>query len=403
MSVVGFDFGTTNSLISIVQGDRVISFNDEQGLPVPSVVAYEGTKTVVGREARERMSKAGLGVQGNLVRSPKTLLGKESVYVGGKERSPVDIVRDVVLYVRTLATQTKTVKNLHIDRAVVTIPINMEGHRRALLRDAFRAAGMGIVQFVHEPLAALYGYFRSQADLKATIRNFDRKLVLVFDWGGGTLDLTLCKVVDGMLVQVGNDGTDEVGGDLFDEDLRNEVERRVRSRLKYPDDVQVHEDARTRLMHECERAKIDLSGRSNANIFVRTFFHGLEDPALDITLSRDDLEGIVAHLIDKGMARIERLLDREGYATSSVSLCLATGGIVNMPIVKARLHELFGPQRVHVSDRSASLISEGAAWVAHDDWDVWRNSVGHAKLSKVCERLDTYFYRLPNGIVFGIM
>ena len=105
MVVVGFDFGTTNSLISIVQGDRVISFNDEQGLPIPSVVSYEGSKTVVGRQARERMNKAGLGVQGNLVRSPKTLLGKESVYVGGNERNPVDIVRDVMQFVRQEDTQ----------------------------------------------------------------------------------------------------------------------------------------------------------------------------------------------------------------------------------------------------------------------------------------------------------
>ncbi len=366
MSVIGFDFGTTNSLISIIQGDRVISFNDEQGLPIPSVVSYEGSKTVVGREARERMSKAGLGVQGDLVRSPKTLLGKESVYVGGKERSPVDIVRDVVQFVRSEALQTRKVKNLNTDQAVVTIPVNMEGRRRSLLRDAFRSAGISIVQFVHEPLAALYGYLRSQEDLKATIRKFDRKLVLVFDWGGGTLDLTLCRVVDGMLVQVGNDGTDEVGGDLFDEEIRNEVEKRVRAKMKQTDSVQVHEDARTRLMHECEKAKIDLSGRSNANIFVRTFFHEFDDPALDLTLSRDDLEAIVSKLVTKGISRIEHLLAREGYSTTSVSLCLATGGIVNMPLVKARLHELFGPQRVHVSERSASLISEGAAWVAND-------------------------------------
>ena len=367
MAVVGFDFGTTNSLISIVQGGRVISFNDEQGLPMPSVVCYEGSKTIVGREARERLSKAGLGVQGNVVRSPKTLLGRESVFVGGVERSPVDIVRDVVQYVRRYAVDSKTVRNLAADRAVVTIPINMEGRRRALLRDAFRMAGMGVVQFVHEPLAALYGYLRSSEDMEATMRRFDRQLVLVYDWGGGTLDLTLCRLVDGLLVQVGNDGTDEVGGDLFDEELRNEVERRARSARQLPDDVEVHAEARTRLMHECEKAKIDLSRRSNVNIFVPTFFRGLDDAALDLTLSRDDLEGIVAHLVKKGVARIERLLDREGYSTASVALCLATGGMVNMPMVKARLHELFGPQRVHVSDRSASLISEGAAWVAHDD------------------------------------
>lgn len=367
MAVVGFDFGTTNSLISIVQGGRVISFNDELGSPIPSVVCYEGSKTIVGREARERLSKAGLGVQGNVVRSPKTLLGRESVFVGGVERSPVDIVRDVVQFVRKFASQAKTVRDLTADRAVVTIPVNMEGRRRALLRDAFRMAGIGIVQFVHEPLAALYGYLRSSDDLAATLRRFDRQLVLVFDWGGGTLDLTLCRLVDGLLVQVGNDGTDDVGGDLFDEALRNEVERRARVSRNLADDIEVHADARSRLMHECEKAKIDLSRRSNVNIFVPTFFHGVEDTALDVTLSREDLEGIVANLVRLGVARIESLLEREGYSSASVALCLATGGMVNMPIVKARLHELFGPQRVHVSERSASLISEGAAWVAHDD------------------------------------
>jgi molecular chaperone DnaK len=366
MSIIGFDFGTTNSLITVIQGDRPISFNDDQGMPIPSVVCYEGSKTIVGREAHERLSKAGLGVQGNVVRSPKTLLGRESVFVGGVERSPVDIVRDVVQYVRMYAAQSKTVRNLDTNRAVVTIPVNMEGYRRGLLRDAFRMAGIGIVQFVHEPLAALYGYLRSSDDLEAVMRRFDRQLVLVFDWGGGTLDLTLCRLVDGMLVQVGNDGTEEVGGDLFDEELRNEIERRARLSRKLPADVEVHSDARTRLMHECEKAKIDLSRRSNVNIFVPAFFRGVDDQALDLTLSRGDLEDIVAHLVKKGVARIESLLAREGYSPASVALCLATGGMVNMPIVKARLHELFGPQRVHVSERSASLISEGAAWVAHD-------------------------------------
>lgn len=366
MTVVSFDFGTTNSLISVIQGGRVISFNDEHGLPIPSVVCYEGSKTIVGREARERLGKAGLGVQGNVVRSPKTLLGRESVFVGGVERSPVDIVRDVVEHVRRYAVASKAVPNLNTERALVTIPVNMEGRRRAFLRDAFRMAGMGIVQFVHEPLAALYGFLRSDDDVEAAMRRFDRKLVLVFDWGGGTLDLTLCRLEDGLLVQVGNDGTDDVGGDLFDDELRNEIERRVRAKRKLDDSVEIHPEAHTRLMHECEKAKIDLSSRSNVNIFVPTFFRDLDDPALDFTLSREELESIVTHLVRKGVARIERLLEREGYSTASVALCLATGGMVNMPMVKARLHELFGPQRVHVSERSASLISEGAAWVAHD-------------------------------------
>ena len=99
MSAIGFDFGTTNSLISIIRGNRAINFLDDEGMPIPSVVCYEGNRTIVGREAKERLSKAGLGVHGNIVRSPKMLLGDESVFIEGIERSPVDVVSDVVKFV----------------------------------------------------------------------------------------------------------------------------------------------------------------------------------------------------------------------------------------------------------------------------------------------------------------
>jgi molecular chaperone DnaK len=99
MSVVGFDFGTTNSLISVVRGNRPINYLDDEQRPIPSVVCYEGQQKIVGREARERLAQAGLGIQGNIVRSPKVLLGRDSVFIGGTERSPVDIAADVVRHV----------------------------------------------------------------------------------------------------------------------------------------------------------------------------------------------------------------------------------------------------------------------------------------------------------------
>jgi molecular chaperone DnaK len=268
--------------------------------------------------------------------------------------------------VRRFVLQTKAGRDLPMDRVVATIPVNMEGHRRALLRQAFRQAGMSVVQFVHEPLAALYGYLRMSEGTSDLIRRYDGKLLLVFDWGGGTLDLTLCRVLNGLLVQVANDGTEEVGGDVFDEELRNEVEKRSRAEQGLGDDVEVLPEARKRLLHECEKAKIRLSDRSTWNVYVDPYYQDDKQSDLQVNLSRDDLQDIVGHLVKKGVARIERLLEREGFSTASVELCLATGGMVNMPMVKNRLDELFGPGRVHVSKRSASAIAEGAAWVAHD-------------------------------------
>lgn len=366
MTVMGFDFGTTNSLASVVVGDSVITFLDNEQ-PIPSVVSFEGGKVEVGRKAHDKLTSAGLGVQGSTVRSPKTLLGRDELLIDGVRRDPVQIVEYVLDHVRRFVLQTKTGSAMKLDRVVATIPVNMEGRRRALLRQAFRQAGMSVVQFVHEPLAALYGHLRSSGATNDLVNRYDGKLLLVFDWGGGTLDLTLCRVLDGLLIQVANDGTEEVGGDVFDEELRNEMERRSRAAQNVGDEVEVLPDARKRLLHECEKAKIRLSDRSTWNVYVDPYYQSEEQADLQVNLSRDDLQDIVGHLVRKGVARIERLLESAGYSTASVELCLATGGMVNMPLVKNRLDELFGPGRVHVSPRSASAIAEGAAWVAHDE------------------------------------
>jgi molecular chaperone DnaK len=367
MAVVGFDFGTTNSLVSVISAGRAINFLDEENLPYPSVVCYEGTRSIVGREAKDRLSEAGLGVHGNVIRSPKGLLDRESVHIEGVERSPVDIVAQVVEYVSNQALGGRRRKDLPtLDGAVVTIPVNMDGKRRAALRNAFLKAGVRIVQFVHEPLAALYGYLRSEGEYEAMLRQYDRKLMLVFDWGGGTLDLTLCRLIDGMLVQIRNDGTDEVGGDVFDDLIKNDIVRGVMSKRGLSDETDIYPDGMTRLVHRCEQGKINLSTRASVEIYVGSFFRGISSEELDYSLSRDELERMTKGLLDKGLSRIQSLLDMAGVSPAQISLCLATGGMANMPAIKSRLHEWFGAKRVHVSDRAATLIAEGAAWVAHD-------------------------------------
>jgi molecular chaperone DnaK (HSP70) len=368
MNIVGFDFGTTNSLISVIRNGTHTSFFEDDGLPIPSVVSYEGDKIVVGSEAKKQLSEVGMGVHGDVVKSPKTYLGREALTVGGVQRNPVDIVTHIVKYVCERALSTNREALAKIDKAVVTIPVNMIGERRALLRDAFRAAGVSIVQFVHEPLAALYGFFKSSDSMESELRAYDRQLILVFDWGGGTLDLTLCKLIDGLLVQIANDGTEEVGGDIFDSEIRNFVEQNTKPKDLNLESFIPSANAVARLLQSCEKAKIALSNNDEAVIYVPNFYAGsnVSDPDLEFTLTRDKLEKIVTLLIDKALVRLNNILENSGYSTASISLCLATGGMSNVPIVRARLHELFGPRRVHISKDSSSLISIGAAWVAND-------------------------------------
>lgn len=364
MSVLGFDFGTTNSLFSTIKGGKPINYFDDYGLPIPSVVCYEATETVTGRHAKDRLATAGLGVYGNIVRSPKLLLGQESVFVDGVERSVVDVVADLINGIRRAALSSPTRDLPAFDAAVVTIPINFEGYRRAALRNACQQAGLRVVQFVHEPLAALYGHLRSSPDPEEALRRYDRQIMLVFDWGGGTLDLTLCRLEHGTLLQIANDGTDEVGGDYFDDALRSEVIRIAEGAAKAP--AEIHPDAMARLLHRCERAKIDLSTRDSVEIYVDHFFRQPGNDSLEHTLTRSDLEQICQPLVQSGVRRIRSLLDAAGVSPAQVALCLATGGMISMPMIKAHLHELFGPQRVHVAHDGGSATSSGAAWIAHD-------------------------------------
>lgn len=367
-TIVGFDFGTTNSIISSIKGGRAINYLDTEGLPFPSIVCYEGARKIIGQDAKARLGGAGLGVQGNIVYSPKLLLGRENVFIDGVEHNPVKIVSDVLSYISTYVRGGRLGRDLgKIDRAVVTIPVDMGGDRRVLLRDAFRIAGISIVQFVHEPLAALYGFFKSQENMAAMLRRYDRKLILVFDWGGGTLDLTLCRLINGKIIQLANDGTESVGGDVFDDVIHTEIVKRVRKERDFDEAVQYQPDAKTRLRHHCERAKIDLSSRDRVGLYVAEFFQHVPDTSLSYSLSRDELESMTKKLLNTGFSRINRLLETADTSHAQISMCLATGGMTNMPTIRNRLHELFGPQRVQLPERRGTLIAEGAAWIAHDD------------------------------------
>jgi hypothetical protein len=163
-----------------------------------------------------------------------------------------------------------------------------------------------------------------------------------------------------------NDGTDEVGGDVFDEAIMNGLIKKVYDSRALPGSQEIQSGAKARLLLRCERAKIDLSSRSSVAVYVGSYFQGVKDEDFDYTLTRDELEGIVRPLLDKAFNRIQTLLESAGYAPEQVALCVATGGMSNMPVVRRRLHEWFGPERVQIPDGTATLIAEGAAWIASD-------------------------------------
>ena len=370
---IGIDFGTTNSLISVVTRERKISSFDDTGRPHPSVVRYEGEQVICGRRARDKLEQLGIGVLGNTVRGPKKLLGKEHVNIDGRVMTPVGVIADYISHLIEHARASDEEQVADFTRAVVTIPVALDGKGRQDLREALLQAGVHVETFVHEPLAALYAYFKDLDNTHDALSFHEGRMILVFDWGGGTLDLTLCKVVNGALVQILNRGNNLVGGDYLDDTILTYItdQHAAKSGWTAESKLSVNPGMRAKLLTQCERAKITLSSREKTHIFLPDYYQGdsAEETEIDIWLTRSELEKVCARLINQGINEINVLLapDNADVDPQTLALCLATGGMVNMPLIKSKLTEIFGISALHISDKGDRIISEGAAWIAHDN------------------------------------
>jgi molecular chaperone DnaK len=363
--LVGIDFGTTNSLVALVVRDEVRSLvNREDNLPHPSAVWYRGTEVVVGRKARKHLdTMRGATAQG-FVRSPKMSLRREGpLHIEGRAIDPTEVVAEVLSHLKGRAATDR----FDFSHAVMTIPVDFGGPQRKALRSAARKAGIGVIQFVHEPAAALYAHLRSKPNLQRALAELENRNVLVFDWGGGTLDLNLCRIMGETIYQVSTRGNNEVGGDRFDERLRNFI-KEAHARQHGIEDVSADEQpgASTKLLSQCELAKIELSSKASHIVLVEDYQRA--DGAarnLAVAVSRAELEAVTQDLINRGLGEIDSILEQARLDRRDIELCLATGGIVNMPAVWAGLVERFGG-RVPKIPHADRIIAEGAAWIAHD-------------------------------------
>jgi molecular chaperone DnaK (HSP70) len=281
-------------------------------------------------------------------------------------KDPATVVADVIAYLKADATDRR-LADVTFDQAVMTIPVAMDGRARRELRDAALRSGIRVIQFVHEPLAALYAYLRRQPDFNRAVAELEGELVLVFDWGGGTLDLTLCTITKGTLTQVANLGNDRVGGDRFDDLLRNEVRRRHAAQHNLDASFDTLPGAEAKLIEACEQTKIELSTRPSSRVFVANYLRS-DDPdrTLEVVISRNELEALTRSLVDDGIGSINAILERVRREAPSVALCLTTGGMMRMPYIRERLLEIFGALRLPQVPDGDLIIAEGAAWIAND-------------------------------------
>ena len=360
-AVVGIDLGTTNTLVARMVDGQPHVIPDRQGRVItPSVVSIdeEGVQ-VVGDEARVR---ALINPSGTL-HSVKRFMGRGLDDVTDLQHLPYKVVRDdmseqaaflvhgrkflpqeVSAMVLTEAKKrAERSEQLRIRRAVITVPAYFDDAQRQATRDAGRIAGIDVLRIINEPTAAALAYGLDKRK---------RGTVLVYDLGGGTFDVSLLKLTDGVFKVIATTGNTRLGGDDFDDALSNllldEAQRAQ---------VQGNAQALRALKTAAESAKIALSSESEATV-------ALDLPEVDLqvetTVTRAQYEAAIAPLVDQTMRAVEFVLDEADLDPEDIDEVVCVGGSTRTPAVRARLESEFG-KPPHTELDPDQVVAMGAA------------------------------------------
>lgn len=398
----GIDFGTTNSLLSVggelVNATKPIPLWAENKKPHPSVAWYRlDEKPCVGFEAKTNMTEMNETLGNRFYRSIKRELGKNrELELPGQLRVPASrIAGDIFKHLKQhyLGSVMNFNNSLDLVEAVVSIPIDFDGRARADLRNAMAEAGMQPTTFVHEPLAAAISHFYDPVQKLARLRG---KKVLVFDWGGGTLDVCVLGVSnDGKdLIELGTAALDDLAGDDFDISITQALQSRFIEANKIDSKTFIlNPSVEGRFRNRCELAKIELSTGQDTVVRV-PLFHEVGGKTLDLrdNFRRSDFESWIGRQLDLAMATVDKCLKDAGVQAELINHVLMVGGSSNIPEIRRRMEDLFG-SRVEIADEPDAAISRGAAIVAAEGWVPFAARKISVKLSD-----DSYFPVLEQGV-----
>jgi molecular chaperone DnaK (HSP70) len=333
----------------------------EGGLPHTSVVWYQvGHEPIVGRTAKDNMLGFAEAPGNFFVSSIKRSLGKGTdVSIFGAKQPVWEVAAEVFKHLKHHAYS----KGYDLAQAIVTIPVDFDGRARRELRKAADHAGIFVKTFIQEPFAAVVGYLYSEKEADKLAQR-EGQIILVFDWGGGTLDITVAKFQGGMVCQLENAGLSDRSGDHFDALLANYAKTLFRERNRVPANRFVLQpSAKDRLRTECEHQKIELSTKDQASIRLRHFYQA-DGRAFDLgeDVTRAQFEEMIQRDVDEALATMHGLLDRAGLRPADVDLALAIGGTSKIPKIREEMYNRFGTTMVHV-ENADTVIAEGAAIV----------------------------------------
>jgi molecular chaperone DnaK len=365
--IIGIDLGTTNSCVSIMEGSSpVVIANAEGARTTPSVVSYKGGERTVGVIAKRQA----VTNPENTVFSAKRFIGRkfgevkseigtvpftveegpngEAIFkVDGKRLTPEEVGAQVLTKMKETA---EAYLGEEVTEAVITVPAYFNDSQRQSTKDAGRIAGLDVKRIIPEPTAAALAYgFDKQQDKK----------IAVFDLGGGTFDISILEIGDGVFEVLATNGDTHLGGDDFD----NAIVHWLLDEFKKQNGIDLSKDkmALQRLRDAAEKAKIELSGTQSTEINQPFITMDASGPRhLALTLTRSKLESLVHNLIERTAEPCLKALKDSGLTRDQIDEVILVGGMSRMPAVERKVKEIFGKEP-HKGVNPDEVVAIGAA------------------------------------------
>ena len=343
--IIGIDLGTTNSCVSVLEGGEAkVIPNPEGNRTTPSVVAFKGDEIQVGEVAKRQAI-----TNPNTVISIKRHMGTDyKVDVNGKKYSPQEIS---AMILQNLKATAEAYLGEKVTKAVITVPAYFNDAQRQATKDAGKIAGLEVERIINEPTAAALAYGLEKTDV-------DQK-VLVFDLGGGTFDVSILELGDGVFEVLATSGDNLLGGDDFDQAIIDYLVEEFKKEQAI--DLSQDKMAMQRLKDAAEKAKKDLSGVTSTQISLPFISAGANGPVhLENTLTRAKFDELTHNLVERTLIPTRQALKDAGLNPSEIDQVILVGGSTRIPAVQEAVKKEMGKEP-HKGVNPDEVVAMGAA------------------------------------------
>ena len=329
--IIGIDLGTTNSCVAVMEGgEPVVIPNPEGNRTTPSVVAFsKNGERLVGQIAKRQ---AVTNPDKTVISIKRKMGTAEKVNIDGDEFTPQEIS---AMILQKLKSDAESYLGQKVTQAVITVPAYFSDSQRQATKDAGKIAGLEVLRIINEPTAAALAYGVDKEDK-------DQK-IMVYDLGGGTFDVSILDIGDGVFEVLATSGNNKLGGDDFDEAIIQYLVAEFKKESGI--DLSQDKSAMQRLKEAAEKAKIELSGMQQTNINLPFITADSTGPKhLDITLTRPKFEELIGELVRSTTGPVNQALKDAGLTSSDIDQVLLVGGSTRVPMVQETVKQITGKE-----------------------------------------------------------